>query len=478
MVTIQKDERGSMARQLLSNVDTAWLRMEEPTNLMMIAGVLIFGAPLDFERLTTTIEHGLLRFDRFRRRVVPLPLGRFCWEDDPAFDLSYHLQRVALPSSGDQAALQELVSRLVSAQLDFSRPLWQFHLVERYNDGCALICRLHHSIADGIALVHVLLSLTTDSPDTPWTVPQPRPGQRSRPVISLRPEPWPALADPGHAAELARTGAAAVTALGRLVLRWPDPRTVLKGSLGVPKRVAWSRPLPLADVKAIGKRLGGTVNDVLLTAVTGGLRRYLQAHGEPVTDLNLRAVVPVNLRPLEAEPDLGNRFGLVFLSLPVDIAAPDKRLPEVKRRMAELKGSLEAPVAFSLLSLVGLTPACFQEWVIDLLGAKATAVMTNVRGPQEKRYLAGAPLESLIFWVPQSGRLGMGVSILSYAGQVCLGFITDAGLVPDPEALLAGTQAEFEALLALARQTPEPPNWPEMKARLDEALASLAALLG
>jgi diacylglycerol O-acyltransferase len=481
-----------MARKALSNVDTAWLRMEDPSNLMMITGVLVFGAPMEFERLKATIEHGLLRFDRFRRRVVQFPLGRFYWEDNPDFDLGYHLQRAVLAPPGDQAALQELASLLASTQLDLSRPLWQFHLVERYGDGCALICRLHHSIADGIALVHVLLSLTTDSPDTPWPVPQPRPRRRHGPLMPLlQParsvlaatrqaaslllrESWQTLADPSHALDLARLGAGGTAALGRLVLRWPDPKTALKGPLGVPKRVAWSAPLPLPDVKAVGKALGGTVNDVLLAAMTGGLRRYLQERGEPVAGLNIRAVVPVNLRPLDDQPGLGNRFGLVFLSLPVGLAGPLGRLRELKRRMDGLKGSLEAPVAFGVLNFIGLTPARIQDLVIDVFGSKATAVMTNVMGPQETRYLAGAPLEGLMFWVPQSGRLGMGVSILSYAGRVYLGLITDEGLIPDPEAIVA----EFDALLALAQEAREPPSLEDISARLDEVMAELAPLLG
>jgi diacylglycerol O-acyltransferase len=489
-----------MVRKALSSVDTAWLRMEDQSNLMMIAGVLVFGAPMDFERFKATIEHSLLRFDRFRQRAVQIPLGRFYWEDDPDFDLGYHLQRAVLPPPGDQAALQELVSLLASRQLDFSRPLWQFHLVERYGDGCALICRLHHSIADGIALVHVLLSLTTDSPDTPWPMPESKSGRGHRPLaFLLRParsalkatrqatgllarESWQTLTEPGHAAELARTSASAVTALGKLVLRWPDPRTIFKGSLSVPKRVAWSLPVPLPDVKAVGKGLGGTVNDVLLTAMTGGLRRYLQQRGEPVADLNIRAVVPVNLRPLDDEPKLGNRFGLVFLSLPVGIAEPIERLHELKRRMDGLKGSLEAPVAFGVLNLVGLMPARVQDLVIDIFGTKATAVMTNVMGPQEKRYLAGAPLDSLMFWVPQSGRLGMGVSILSYAGQVYLGLITDEGLVADPEFIIAGFQAEFAELLALAHgrssaKAAEPPSLQEIGAKLEGLVAGLESRL-
>lgn len=494
-----------MARKPLSNVDTAWLRMEDPTNLMMITGVIVFSAPMDFERLKATIQHGLLQFDRFRQCVVmpPLPGAKPYWEDDADFDLNYHLQRASLPAPGDQRALQELASFLASMQLDSSRPLWQFHLVEKYRDGCALICRLHHCIGDGLALVHVLLSLTETEPDTAWPTAQPealrrrrRPllGRLCRPAIStlrttgqvtrsLMREGRETLADPSRLADATRVGARGTKSLARLLLLLPDARTPFKGPLDVPKRVAWSAPIPLQDVRALGKGLEGTINDVLLTAMSGALRRYLEGRGAPVDGLNFRAVVPVNLRKPGTEHELGNKFGLVFLSLPVGIADPIERLRELKRRMDALKDSLEAPVAFGILNTIGMAPEVIQDIVVNIFGLKGTAVMTNVIGPKEQIYLAGAPLESLMFWVPQSGHLGLGVSILSYNSQVRMGIMTDAGLVPDPETIIAGFGTEFEELLAMAQEAREAqptegtPNLKEVVRELKETLVALDAVL-
>ena len=470
-----------MARKALSNVDTAWLRMEDPTNLMMITGVLVFGQPLAYDRLKAVIEERLLVFDRFRQRVVQpaLPGARPYWEDDPNLDLRYHLQRASLPAPADRASLQELASLLASTQLDFSRPLWQLHLVEGFGDGAsAIICRLHHCIGDGLALVHVLLSLTDTDPDAPW--PLNRPGQsregvrtpfdglfrRARKALRVPQKAastalrgsLAVLSSPSRAIDIARLGFRGTGALARLLLLWPDPDTVFKGPLGVPKRAAWSDAIPLAEIKSIGRALGGTVNDVLLTAMTGSLRRYLEGRDEPVEGLNFRAVVPVNLRPLGTEPDLGNRFGLFFLPLPVGIVEPEQRLRELTRRMDARKNSLEAPVAFGILNTIGMSPSQIQDIVVAMFGLKGTAVMTNVIGPREELYLAGAPLEGLMFWVPQSGRLGIGVSILSYAGSVWMGVMTDAGLVPDPEAIIDGFQAEFEELLGLTHQPEDPPS--------------------
>ncbi|MCI0397768.1 MAG: WSD1 family O-acyltransferase, partial [Chloroflexi bacterium] len=209
-------------------------------------------------------------------------------------------------------------------------------------------------------------------------------------------------------------------------------------------------------VKAISKVTGGTVNDVLLTAAAGALGRYLRHHGQPIGGLDFRAAVPVNLRPMDEEPTLGNNFGLVFLALPVGVDDPLERLQELKRRMDAIKGSVEAVVAFGILAAVGLATAEIQDLVVQLFGAKATTVMTNVPGPRETRYFAGKAMRQVMFWVPQSGRLGLGVSILSYAGEVLLGVATDAGLVPDPEMIIQSFQEEFEALLALAAPAEAP----------------------
>ncbi|HJZ46618.1 MAG TPA: wax ester/triacylglycerol synthase family O-acyltransferase [Roseiflexaceae bacterium] len=444
----------------LSNVDTAWLRMEDPTNLMMVTGVLVFDQPLSFERLRATIEQRLLSFDRFRQRVITTA-GVARWHDDPHFTLRAHLHRIALPAPRDQAALQDLVSTLMSTPLDLTKSPWQFHLIEEYGAGCVLLARLHHCMADGIALVRVLLSLTDESAEppapsstietagndrSPYTSPIGAANATVRAAEKLIDQGIEALLEPSRLAEAAQLGASSALALSRLLLMSPDPHTAFKGALGVSKRAAWSAPIALEDVKAIGRAVGATVNDILLAAVTGALRRYLLARGETVDGLNLRAAVPVNLRSPNEPATLGNRFGLIFLALPVGADDPLDRLFDLKQRMEALKGSPEALVAYGVLSAMGLMTNQLQDVAVSLFGAKATAVMTNVPGPRETIYLAGAPIREIMFWVPQSGRLGLGVSILSYAGQVRLGVATDIGLVPDPEAIVGAFHDEFELL--------------------------------
>ena len=455
-------------RALLSPADNAWLRMEHPTNLMMISGVFLFEEPLQFGRVRQVLQERLLAFDRFRQRVVEpkVPFQPALWEDDPHFDIDAHLHRIALPAPGDKATLQELMNDLMSSPLDFTKPLWQMHLVEGYGSGSALICRLHHCIADGIALVRVLLSLTDTSTEVDSTTPDrgrgdtratPSPGWTqalgsaeklaSRVVDGTR----QIVTKPERLLKLALMGASGTASLARLLLLPPDPPTPIKGTLGVRKHCAWTEPLALADVKAIGRVTGGTVNDVLLSVVSGAVGRYLRYREFSTSGLNFRAVVPVNLRPPDEPLRLGNAFGLVFLPLPVGIRDPLDRLIELKKRMDELKGTPEAVVAFGILNAIGLATDEIEQLVVEMFGKKATAVMTNVPGPQEQLYFAGSAIDGIMFWVPQSGRLGLGISILSYNQEVLIGVATDAGLIPDPHALVEAVQAEFEEYMGLLR---------------------------
>ena len=459
--------------EAFTSVDAAWLRMEDPTNLMMITGILMFDEPINVARLHRVIEERVLVFDRFRMRVKPGRMSNALpeWEIDPYFNLNAHIHRIGLPAPGGKRELQALVSDLMSTPLDFSKPLWHFHIVENYNGGSAALCRLHHAIADGIALVQVLLSLTDEQQDTPPVPVVDGTGQDTRAANPIESFLLPAvrslsdalmgartiinesrelISNPKRLVDVTRAGISGVQALSKLLLMPSDPPTLFKGSLGVQKRAAWSEPIPLNDVKRVGGMFRCTINDVLLNAVAGALRRYLVNRGAVVDSLNIRAVVPVNLRPPGPITELGNRFSLVFLDLPIGIEDPFDRLLELKRRMEGIKSSPEAAIAFSVLNMIGVMPQQMAELVVDLFGSKATAVMTNVPGPRQRIYLAGSPVRQIMFWVPQAGHLGLGVSIFSYAGDVLIGIAVDAGLVPDPDTIVAAFHAEFNDLLRLA----------------------------
>ena len=212
--------------------------------------------------------------------------------------------------------------------------------------------------------------------------------------------------------------------------------------------------MPLAQVKAIGKALNCSINDVLLACVAGAIGAYLRAHGDDPTGQEIRAMVPVNLRPMEHAWKLGNRFGLAPLVLPIGVENPVERVFAVRARMRDLKGSYQPLLAFAVLAVAGLVVKPVQDAILGLFAKKATAVMTNVPGPPVALRLCGSTLRQSMFWVPASGDIGMGVSILSYAGGVQFGLITDAALCPDPQAIIDRFKPEFEALLVMTLMLP------------------------
>jgi WS/DGAT/MGAT family acyltransferase len=459
-------------RERMSGVDTAWLRMERRTNLMMIVGVMVLGARVDFRRLRRAIEQRFAAIPRFRQFPV-LDLAGGWWQTDQAFDIDRHVLRVRLPGRAGPAELKRLTARLASTPLPRSKPLWEFHLVENYGGRSALVTRIHHCYADGIALMGVLLSLTDPSPSARRGPPPPHPAQHHAEGMWKLLEPFSdvlssagwiseavlekyvdLLRHPEHVidyAKLARRVAADAIELATMSY---DSPTRYKGQPGNPKRVAWCDPLSLDEIKAVGRVLGCSVNDVLLSCVSGALGEDLARRGQDPAGVEIRALVPVNLRGRTDDGGLGNWFGLVPLLLPLGIANPLARLYEVHQRMEALKQSYLAPLSLGLLAFAGMVPVVVQQEILDFLANKATAVMTNLAGPQQPLYLAGARLEQLMFWVPQSGKIAMGVSILSYAGGVQFGLITDAGLTPEPERVVERFRPEFERLLMTVLMEP------------------------
>lgn len=458
-------------REPIAKVDTAWLRMEQPTNLMMITGVIELAAAVDFEHFRRIIANRFLAFARFRQKAVDTPRGCY-WEEDAQFEISSHIRRTALPGKADKLELEALVSELASTPLDHTKPLWQFHFVENFIGGPVVVCRIHHCYADGIALVQVMLSLTESSAEASnrmieqesWK--QKRvaesnifnrltaPARESAGAIQhlthkVVDEAVDLLQEPHKAAEYLYGAGEIMSELATALLLSDDPPSRFKGALGVRKQVSWAEPIALEEVKAVGHALGATVNDVLISVMTGALHRYLVECDEDPTGLSMRATVPVNLRPLEHARDLGNHFGLVFLDLPIAEANPLARLYRVAEFMDQLKRSKQAVMSLGLLAVLGMGPAALQRPALELFSRKASTVLTNVPGPQHPLYMAGVEIREMMFWVPQTGSIGMGISIISYNGRVYCGLITDNKLVPNPHAVMDHFVEEFDNLLHL-----------------------------
>ena len=461
-------------RRPIGPVDTMWLNMDRPNNLMVIDGLMWFDDVMDWELLAPLLQRRLIdRYPVFSQRPVP-PSNPFVlpqWEDDQDFDLSRHLRRITLPAPGNLEALQRYVENRMSVPFDRSRPLWEMTLVEGYGSGCALLSRFHHSLADGIALSQVMLSLTNatptvdpDDPDEPeahQSAP-PNPGGFLDAARALQETGAQVLRGGLHALSLLTDLATPSRALDVLELGWRtgkiadklllgnNPQTPFSGEPGLDKRAVWSGPRAITDVKRVSRLTGATVNDVLVAAVSGAINAYLRDHGAEAVDLT--TMIPVNVRapdqPLPRE--LGNKFALVFLKMPTGVTPPLQRVAESKRRMDSIKISPEALITFGLNTLIGRIEPHVSKSIVNFLSDKAIGVTTNVMGPQHQRYLAGVPIAGVVSWVPGAGRQTLGVCIFSFAGTVRVGFKVDAALVPDPEKLVHAFDEDMDQLLWIA----------------------------
>jgi diacylglycerol O-acyltransferase / wax synthase len=462
----------------MSRVDTAWLRMDGAHNLMMIVGVWLLRPALNRNRLLRRLRDKLLVYTRFRQKVVNDALGR-SWVDDADFDLQRHVVSETLPrrrGQSERAALQQRAAELATEALDQAHPLWQMHLFDAYEGGGAVIVRIHHCIADGIALNAVLMSIADggvdlhpaphdgDAQGDDWLV-----GAVVKPLtqvavdaIGLYGEGLAKalhyLAQPQEPLEgalaLARDGVRVLRDAAALALMDDDSPTLLKGPLDGRKRVAWCEPLPLAQVKAVGHALGCSVNDVLLSCVAGAIGQHLREQGDDPTGKEIRAMVPVNLRPPQQAWQLGNRFGLAPVVLPVGIGNPIERVYAVRERMRAMKGSYQPLLAYAILALSGSLTRPLQQAVSELFLRKTTAVMTNLPGPARPVKVCGSTLRQSIFWVPSSGEVGVGVSVISYRDGVQFGLITDRARCDAPQQIIDRFAPEFEALLLTTLMLP------------------------
>ena len=465
----------------MSRVDTAWLRMDNDVNLMMIVGVWLLQPGITHAALTQRIEDKLLKYGRFRQKVVQDAMGA-SWVDDEHFDIGRHVVRESLePRSGQSMrdALQERAGELATTPFDPRHPLWQFHLIEHYDGGSAMLARVHHCIGDGIALISVVMSITDGGMDPPQRRKREQPDEAHeedwlseavlKPLTDITikaigmygsgvAKSMEALAHPQQpllgSLDVARMGYQVVSDAAALLLMPDDSPTLLKGKPIGKKIVAWSEPMPLDRVKTVGKGLGCSINDVLLACVAGAIGGYLREQGDDPEGKEIRAMVPVNLRPIEEAWKLGNRFGLAPLVLPIGIDNPVERVYAVRKRMNELKGSYQPLLAFAVLAVAGLTIKPVQDAMLGLFAKKTTAVMTNVPGPAQPLKLCGATLKQNMFWVPASGEVGLGVSILTYNGGVQFGLVSDARLCPHPQKIIDRFEPEFEKLLLLTLMLP------------------------
>ena len=462
----------------LSAVDASFLHQEGPDSHMHVGAlVTLEGPPPAMDEFLDFLRGRLHLVPRYRQKLAtpPLDTGRPLWVDDPDFNVEFHVRHTALPSPGSDEQLRNLVARIFSQQFDRSKPLWELWIVENLGDTrWAMITKTHHALIDGISGVDVgtiMFDLSptprdVDHPDRPWS-PHREPagvdlvagGIRGavKAGIKVAESAVESALHPGRTLAAAREAAEGVGEIVWAALN-PAPDTPLNVPIGPHRRFVGVRGR-LKDFKEIKAAFGGTVNDVVLTVVAGGLRSFLQSRGVRTEGLELRALVPVSLRQDSGAPQLGNQIVPMRGPLPVYIADPVARLHAVRTEMDGLKESKQALGAEVIASAQDFAPP-------TLLGVASrmqfstrlfNLIVTNVPGPQLPLYVLGREMQTVypIAFLPKDH--GLAVAIISYNGWLNFGLLGDYDALPDIEDIGAAIGRSIDELLALAREQTKPP---------------------
>ncbi len=450
----------------MSPQDASFLHVENEVNHMHIASVAIFEGPAPgYHEIMEMVSSKLHLVPRYRQivRFVPLELERPVWVDDPNFNLSYHIRHSGLPSPGSEEQLRNLVGRVMAQQLDRAKPLWEMWIVEGLDDGrWAVLSKTHHCMVDGVSATDLLSVVMDDSPNPerkpppPWK-PEDVPSDVSLLTSALRERLFnageivrgmrSALRGPGRIAEQIRELSTGAGSLRKLATPLD---TGLNGPIGPHRRWDWARS-SLDDVKRVRRALGGTVNDVVLTAITKGFRDLMISRRLEVADQVVRTLVPVSVRREDEKGSYNNRVSAMFAELPVGIEDPVKRLESIRGQMDDLKEKKQAVAADVLTSLSGFAPPLLLA-LAGRLFARANqrniqTVTTNVPGPQQPMYAAGRRMLHALPYVPLVGSVRIGIAIFSYAGELGFGVTGDFDTVPDIHVLCHGIEDGMEELL-------------------------------
>ncbi|HEX9043282.1 MAG TPA: wax ester/triacylglycerol synthase family O-acyltransferase [Trebonia sp.] len=444
---------------------------EDKNTSMAIASIAVFQGPAPAqEEVLALIAERLPAVPRYRQklRTVPLRLGRPVWVDDPGFDLGYHVRRVTVPEPGEYRQLADVMADVMSQRLDRGHPLWEYWVVDGLARGrWALISKVHHCMIDGIGgadLYRVLMEAPSPAAQhTPGNPPAGEPSAIALAAQAAGDMMWlplrsaralgAAMADPRGTARQA-AGAARAVARFSGSLR-PAPQSSLSGSIGRQRRYAWTR-VSLEDIKTIKRELGGTVNDVVLAAISSGFRALLIERGERPEPHEVPSLVPVSVRAPGDHGGFGNEVSATITDLPVHIADPVERLATVRAVQDALKADHEAMIGQALVTFGRYSAYPLASWLVRKFFAlpqrEIVTVTTNVPGPREPLYWMGRRLEEIIPYVPIASTVRTGISIFSYDGEITFGITADHDANPDLEVLARGIEHGVSELLLAARQ--------------------------
>jgi WS/DGAT/MGAT family acyltransferase len=477
-----------VANDRLTGLDASFLHLEDEAAHMHVAAVMTFeGTPPHIDEMAAGIEARLHLVPRYRQKLafVPLGQGRPRWVDDPHFNLRYHVRHTALPAPGSEDQLKRLAGRVFSQRLDRDKPLWEMWVVEGLDGGdrFAVLSKTHHALVDGVSGIDIMSVLFDTKPGP--SAPPPQEGKRWLPaptpsraqllgeaVVERMTVPAELvrgaralLRGPRRVAQAAMGSLAGVGAMARVGLS-PAPRTPYNERIGPHRRFTWVR-MHLGDVKAIKNALGGTVNDVMLAIVTGALGRHLRRRGVDTDGLELRAMVPVSVRPEEARGALGNQVAAMVAPLPVGVQEPVSRLERISEAMSGLKSGGQAVGAQVLTELSGFAPPNIMSQAARVIARQRmfNLVVTNVPGPQFPLYLAGRELKDLFPMVPLAPNQAVGIAIMSYNGTINFGLVGDYDLMSDLDDLATDLMASLAELAEAAGVELERPSKPARRGR-------------
>jgi diacylglycerol O-acyltransferase len=446
----------------LKHLDLLMWNVDHPTGLTNITAMMFFKTKLDEQKVIRLLDERIKGLKKFKEKVINKK-GKPVWHFDELFDINSHIHKIALPDAGDDKALMLMVSDLISMPLDYTKPLWQIHLIENYNGGSALLWRIHHAIGDGASLVNAMLTLTDEQPDVAIQKSVAIEEEASSQKLKFN---WKNKLNQGK--QLAEKTVLNTQSLFKrpeeinhfissiknttndiisFLKSSDNQNTIYKGKLGVQKRVAWSKVMSLSDIKKISCHYHAKVNDTLLAILTGALRRHMEKHHQD-TGITFNIACPVDMRKNDQEIDLGNKVGAILIQLPINTIHFEERIKIISEKTSALKKSLEPPLAYYYTEFISdFVPKSIELYAAKMLGSKLMAILSNVPGPKKPIYFAGEEIDNIMFWLPHTYSMGMALSVISYNNKVSIGITVDANLIQDPEEIIHNFEYEMNEVL-------------------------------
>ena len=458
----------------VSETGQFWLAVENPKNLSIFTGLIELSAPIDIRTFRELIKRRLFHLIPFREKIIEdiNSPKQYYWVEDQHFDVRTHVELVRLKNENDQDELQQLMSDIISVPMDMRKPLWQFILVKKYKNGCAIIARIHQCLMDRVDLIEVLYSLSdtfesNEKHDNFSTEHEQRSKWhlftktlhhfRSKMNISLSTvnsvitgflKP---MVNPFFLIEKVRlimgTTSDRIGEIARIILMNTDSDSILKSELGLKKKYVWSQSFSLKDILSLSRSSNASVNVIFISILTGAIKQYLKFRKEPIDYREIRAITPVDMRVSPGGYSGSVRFGLIPFDLPVHIDDPILRIAEVKRRLQNLDNLPDAVSVFASLACIGISVESFAEKIAIPFSHKNSLLMTNTQGPSETLYINNIPASNIMFWLPRIGHIGLGTTILSYNQNVRLGVVCDSKQIPDPKPFIDAFERQLAQLI-------------------------------